>query len=50
MSSVLRAEREKSLRRRYGSRTAQRPVHGMAPVPEAPEGAAMPGEADSPGR
>ena len=48
MSSVLRAEREKSLRRRYGSRTAQRPVHG--PVPEAPEGAAMPGEADSPGR
>ena len=38
MSSVLRAEREKSLRRRYGSRTAQRPVHGHGPGPGGPRG------------
>ena len=38
MSSVLRAEQEKSLRRRYGSRTAQRPVHGHGPGPGGPRG------------
>ena len=38
MSSVLRAEREKSLRRRYGSRTAQRPAHGHGHGPGGPRG------------
>ena len=38
MSSVLRAEREKSLRRRYGGRTAQAPKNGPGHGPGGPRG------------
>lgn len=38
MGSVLRAEREKSLRRRYGGRTAQAPKNGPGHGPGGPRG------------
>lgn len=38
MSSVLRAEREKSLRRRYGGRTAQALKNGPGHGPGGPRG------------